>query len=207
MRKKSSAKTTNLYIQSGILKGIKLKAPESSQTHPMGSREKLALFNLLLPYLQNADILDLYAGSGALGLEALSRGAKTVEMVENHPVAIQVIRENTHIILQAIANLIASGRLPNDYTFGHTLREEDVAQYASHKTTNKMFDLIIADPPYNDFRTDFLMEVVKMLKPSGIYAISYPAKNYPEAPVIPGLRLLKSRQYAAAGIAIYIKDC
>ncbi|MBQ8992361.1 RsmD family RNA methyltransferase [Candidatus Saccharibacteria bacterium] len=83
-----------LRILSGKYKGLKLLSPDLKTTHPMGSREKLALFNMLSPYLAGATVLDYFAGSGALGLEALSRGAASVTFVENNQKARQVIREN-----------------------------------------------------------------------------------------------------------------
>ena len=82
-----------LSILSGQYKGIKLKSPGGA-THPMGSREKNATLNMLAPYLEGARVIDYFAGSGALGLEALSRGAASVTFVENDPKAIKVIEEN-----------------------------------------------------------------------------------------------------------------
>ena len=64
-------KFTNVKITSGLFRGRELKAPQNGVTHPMGSREKLALFNSLSDKIKDKIILDVFAGTGALGLEAL----------------------------------------------------------------------------------------------------------------------------------------
>lgn len=199
--KKNWLNVTTLTITSGLIKGVKLKSPANSRTHPMGSREKMALFNMLQPHLENAAVLDLYAGSGALGFEALSRGARTVEFVENYPAAIAAIKQNLQIVSAALAKNSALDRV-NDGT-NLVLREVDVAKYLQDQTAVSTFDVIIADPPYDDFQVEALAHVAQRLQINGTFAISYPAKKFPEAPVIPHLRLLKFRQYAAAGIGLY----
>ena len=67
-----------MRIISGIYKNREFSSPDDIKTHPMGNREKLALFNMLLPYLSEKIVLDAFSGSGALGFESLSRGAKRV---------------------------------------------------------------------------------------------------------------------------------
>ena len=83
-----------MRITSGIFRGRKLVSPNSETTHPMGDREKLALFNSLGDSIKGTVVLDLFAGSGALGLEALSRGAKDVDFVENSRKAVLSIKSN-----------------------------------------------------------------------------------------------------------------
>ncbi|MBR0467972.1 RsmD family RNA methyltransferase, partial [Candidatus Saccharibacteria bacterium] len=62
---------SNIKITSVKFRGRTIKSPDSKATHPMGAREKLALFNMIADYLPGANVLDAYAGSGALGIEAL----------------------------------------------------------------------------------------------------------------------------------------
>ena len=71
-----------IRITSGSLRGRTIRSPRSSLTHPMGAREKLALFNMIGAELPGAVVLDAFAGSGALGIEALSRGAHLVTFIE-----------------------------------------------------------------------------------------------------------------------------
>ena len=84
----------NIKITSGKYRGRSIKSPNSRLTHPMGAREKLALFNMISEYLPGAIVLDAYAGSGALGIEALSRGANYVMFIEKNPHIAGVIRKN-----------------------------------------------------------------------------------------------------------------
>ena len=88
-----------MQIISGIYKNKKILSPLDSRTHPMGSREKLALFNSLTSLLPNnsfigLSVLDVFAGTGALGLEALSRGAKNVIFVEKSREIAKILAKN-----------------------------------------------------------------------------------------------------------------
>ena len=82
----------NIKITSGKYRGRTIKSPNSKLTHPMGAREKLAMFNMISEYLSGAVVLDVYAGSGALGIEALSRGASYAMFVEKNPRTAGIIR-------------------------------------------------------------------------------------------------------------------
>ncbi len=168
-------------ITSGEYRGRTIKTPGGA-THPMGSREKLALFNMISEYLVGAVVLDAYAGSGALGIEALSRGAKSVTFVEKSSVASKVIKDN----------LSALGL--SDLT---SVATSDVAklQFAER------FDLILADPPYDKFDIKEITVLSEFLNKGGIMALSHPG----EAVELPDLELLKTRQYARARISIYKK--
>ena len=112
----------DLRVLSGKYKGTKLISPGGA-THPMGSREKLALFNMLSPYLEGSRVLDYFAGSGALGIEALSRGANEVIFIENNPKAREAIRSNC----------------------------KKIAMEADFKVTGR-FNIVISDPPYDDYQ-------------------------------------------------------
>ena len=169
-----------MQVISGIYRGKNLKSPQSDKTHPMGSREKLALFNILLPYLENAVVLDAFAGTGALGIEALSRGAAAVTFVEKDHKVTKTLREN-------VADIN-----------GATIVEKNIESFVAEPES---FDLIIADPPYNNFDTGAIESLLSFLKPNGILALSHPG----DAPAFNGLELIKSRNYAGATISIYQK--
>ena len=169
-----------MQVISGIYKGKNLKSPQSDKTHPMGSREKLALFNMLLPYLENAVVLDAFAGTGALGIEALSRGASAVTFIEKDHKVAKTLRENIVGVDDA------------------TIVEKSVGTFEARSET---FDLIIADPPYDHFEPELINHLIPFLKPTGILALSHPG----EAPDFKDLNLLKSRSYAGATISIYQK--
>lgn len=169
----------NVKITSGKYRGRTLFTP-GGKTHPMGAREKLALLNMIAAYLPDANVLDAYAGSGALGVEALSRGAKNVIFIEKNPKAAQIIRQN-------LANLGIEAEVFQDA----------VKNYQSEK----LFDVILADPPYDCFDLTEASNLVKNLSSEGVFALSHPG----DAPNIPGLTLEKSRQYAGATLSIYSK--
>lgn len=179
-------KTTSLSVISGKFKGAKLLSPASHLTHPMGSREKLALFNILGPYLDGSIVLDAYAGSGALGIEALSRGVRSVTFVEKSPKIAQTIRQNLRQL----------DLEPNLYV-------EPVAQFARRESFQEYFDLLLVDPPYDDIDVLELATLIPLLKPGGILALSFPRQL--SLPELPELSLLSTHSYAAATIAIYQK--
>lgn len=170
----------NIRITSGKLRGRTIKSPKSALTHPMGSREKLALFNMISDYLEGAVVLDAFAGSGALGIEAISRGAKSATFIEKNPKIANLIRDN-------LASLGLTG----------TVFTKDVASFES----SQKFDLIIADPPYDHFDIKKNQSLTKHLKNDGVLVLSHPATT----PVIDGLELIKTRKYSRANVSIYQK--
>ena len=172
----------NIRITSGEFRGRAIKSPKSSFTHPMGSREKIALFNMISSYLPEARVLDAFAGSGALGIEALSRGASEVVFIEKNIKVAHVIKENLkNLELDPKSEVLVS----------------DVSKY----TADEEFDLIIADPPYDSFNVEEIIYLTKYLKDDGVLVLSHPNT----APVISSLELTKSHKYAAANLSIYRK--
>lgn len=169
----------SLKITSGLYRGRTIKTP-GGKTHPMGERERLALFNMISSYVPGAVVLDAFAGSGALGIEALSRGASEVVFIENNSGAVRTIREN-------LANLGADG--------------EVIACKVSSYVPEDKFDLILADPPYDAFDETEVACLIGCLKPEGIFVLSHPG----EVPEFEGLQLLKSRKYAGATISVFVK--
>ena len=152
----------------------------------MGAREKNALFNMI--DVVGKRVLDAYAGSGALGIEALSRGAGEVVFVESHRPAVVTIEHN-----------LASLNLTADVFPGK------VANCVAEQTG--LFDVIIADPPYDkiDFAeiTSLPSLLSSMLVAGGTLALSSPASQ--PAPEIAGLAIVSSHTYAEARITIFVK--
>lgn len=197
---------TTLRILAGAYKGRAFASPARITTHPMGAREKLALFNMLQPYLPGATVLDAYAGSGALGLEALSRGAARVVFVEQSAPVVRTLRQNLRAVLP-VAHLADA-----------EIIQSSVAAFAAHSAANSnpdaparpnqgpahhpsRFNLILADPPYDHFNPAEVAALAPLLHPTGILALSFPAQLTP--PTLPGLICLKSHRYAAAALALY----
>lgn len=172
-------KKGSIKITSGIYRSRAIATP-GGKTHPMGERERIALFNMISEYIHSAVVLDAFAGSGALGIEAISRGAKEVTFIESNPVASRTIHDN-------LATLGASGTI--------------VTSRVSSFLSDTEFDVILTDPPYDDFKLDEVCYLVQFLKKNGIFVLSHPG----EAPEVPGLTLTKSRKYAGATISIFVK--
>lgn len=123
--------SNQLRIIGGLWRGRKLNFPDVDGLRPTGDRIRETLFNWLAPDIQGAHCLDLFSGSGALGLEALSRGAASSLLLEKHPAAAQQLKANLHL-LQA-----GNGRVEQANSL-HWL-----TQQASHR-----FDIVFIDPPF-----------------------------------------------------------
>jgi 16S rRNA (guanine(966)-N(2))-methyltransferase RsmD len=125
-----------MRVIAGSLRSRTLEAPPGLATRPTSDRLRETLFNVLAPRIQGANFLDLYAGSGAVGIEALSRGASQVCFVERAPAAQSVLRAN-------LARLkITAGFQIHKVSVGAFLRRPQL-----NETQN--FDLVFLDPPYD----------------------------------------------------------
>ncbi len=126
-----------MRVIAGKARRLQLKTPEGFDTRPTTDKTKETLFNILNPYLADCDFLDLFSGSGAIGIEALSRGAKYAAFVENDKIALECIRANLKFTkLEEFAEVL-----------GHTVQEAIRAL----EIRGKVFDVIFMDPPYNNF--------------------------------------------------------
>lgn len=171
-------KKKQVRIISGQLGGRLIDTPGTDATRPMGDRERMAIFNRLRDEIPNAKILDAFAGSGALGIEALSIGANSVDFMENHPQAIKTIRANLEKLkLDKLGAVVTKPK----------------AQY----------DIIFADPPYDNPQYALVDKLVSNLREGGYFVLSHPADSTP--PDFVPLSLLSDRKYAAACIKIYQK--
>ena len=194
------AHSTTLRILAGDYKGRAFASPARATTHPMGAREKLALFNMLQPYLSDAIVLDAYAGSGALGLEALSRGAARVVFVEQSAPVVRTLRQNLRTVLP-VACLADAEIIQSSVAAFAAHSAADFAPDTSANSAPDPFNLILADPPYDHFNPAEVAALAPLLHPTGMLALSFPAQLTP--PALPGLTCLKSHRYAAAGLALY----
>ena len=166
-----------MRIIAGLAKGRKLRGPEGAGTRPMMDRVREALFSSLGPLVDGAVVLDLYAGSGSIGLEALSRGADRVVFVERGRRALAVLRGNATAV--GLGGEIVPG---------------DVLRYVTE--TDGCFDLVFVDPPY-DLPLASVDEVLGMvraqLRPGGVVVVHRRAETgEPEAP---GLEMMDRRRY------------
>ena len=139
-------------IISGLAGGRRIHTPPGSGTRPTSDRVREALFSRLehLDVVHHAKVLDLYAGSGALGLEAASRGAKNVLLVESDWAAVAVIRRN-----------IADLGLPG-VDVGVRAETVEKALLSGPATDGGRYDLVLADPPY-DVAEEALADALRLL--------------------------------------------
>jgi len=147
-----------MRIISGKFRGAKLLSLKGEFTRPTSDNVKESIFNIIQGHFPAGNVLDLFAGSGALGLEALSRGAEKVVFVENSKAAIDIIRKNAeHLKLEQAE-------------FSIILR--DYLTYI--KATMDKFDMIFLDPPYNKGYLSKAAEAIHeygILSPDGILVV------------------------------------
>jgi 16S rRNA (guanine966-N2)-methyltransferase len=124
-----------MRIIAGTCRGRRLKAPPGSRVRPTSDSLRETLFNVLGPTLDGARVLDAFAGTGALGLEAISRGAVHATFVERDPAALRVLRENIDACGAAEACVIIRGDFPS-------------VRLRSSSFGGTSFDLVLLDPPY-----------------------------------------------------------
>ena len=153
-----------MRIVAGAARGRRLATPASA-TRPTSDRTREALFNTLAGYVQldGARVLDLYAGTGAVGLEALSRGADEAVLVESNRKALDVIRRNVETVGQAGARVV--GRAVNAYLAD---------------PPEQPFDLVFADPPYAAESLTWIPAVVAdpaWLTPDAVIVIERDARS------------------------------
>jgi 16S rRNA (guanine966-N2)-methyltransferase len=123
-----------MRVIAGSFRSRTLQAPAGLATRPTSDRLRETLFNILSPRIEGARFLDLHAGSGAVGIEALSRGAIDVVFVERASAALKVLR----------ANLARLG-----LTQGFRIVSGSAAGFLRNPSTNNPFDLVFLDPPYD----------------------------------------------------------
>ncbi len=140
-----------MRVIAGKARRLQLKTPEGFDTRPTTDKTKETLFNILNPYLADSDFLDIFSGSGAIGIEALSRGAKYAAFIEDNKAALECIKANLKTTrLEADAEILAYNAL-------------DAIRILEIK--GKVFDVIFMDPPYNHMQEK---EVLLALQNSSI---------------------------------------
>jgi 16S rRNA (guanine966-N2)-methyltransferase len=172
-------------VIAGSARGRPLRAPTGKGTRPTSDRAREALFSAvesMLAGLGGRRVLDLYAGSGAVGLEALSRGASEVLMVERDPGAVAVIRAN-----------IAAVGLPGAAVAASAV-DRVLAGAAPHA-----YDLVVADPPYADDPTAALADLLAhgWLADEGVVVVERSSRDDPWL-WPPGIEALRERRYGEA---------
>lgn len=177
-----------IRIIAGRYRGRRLSCPGGLETRPTGGLVRGALFNMLGGLVEGAQVLELYAGTGALGLEALSRGAEHAVLVEGDRRAVEVLRGNVAALgAGEAADIVAM----------------DCLSYLDR--CRSQFDLVLADPPYAEDLTEPLLARMRqrgILSVDGVAVIQEPAQR----PLRRGagtLGLWKSRSHGRTRLALY----
>lgn len=159
-----------MRIIAGRFKGRRLKAPTWDGLRPTSDKLRETLFNILAPRMPGARVLDGFAGTGAVGIEALSRGAAHVTFIEKDPRAIALIQGN-------LALCVGGGAGEADYT----IQRGDVA--AALAREGPAFDLILLDPPYDLHPISPTLEAAaRRLSADGLLVLERATKREPEVP-------------------------
>jgi 16S rRNA (guanine966-N2)-methyltransferase len=151
----------------------------------MTDKVRGALFDILGTIVTDAAVLDAYAGTGALGFEALSRGAQRVVAVELGHKAAQSIRENVALL---------------EVGFQYQLEEARVESWLARTSTTR-FDLIFAMPPYALFDNELIARIGALLNPDGVMVVEYTRQQEPAE--LDGLELVEFRRYGDPALAFY----
>ena len=173
-----------MRIVAGSRKGARIFPPKGD-TRPTGDRVREAAFNLIGP-VEGASVLDLFAGSGALGLEALSRGAESAVFVESDRDACKTIERN----LEKLG-------LP-----GTVLCSEALRALAAETTAGRRYDLVLADPPYEMFsqlQTALSVYLPAVVAETGLLVLETDARTEPELPLVKRT----SRRYGSARLTLF----
>ena len=179
-----------MRIIAGVAKGRRLRTPAGWGTRPMTERVREAVFSSIAPAVPGAGVLDLYAGTGSLGLEALSRGADRAVFVERDRAALRALRANVETV--NLGGKVVAGGV-GGYLASAAAREPSVR-----------FSLVFVDPPYElkPARLGANLAAVARLMPPGGVLVLHRRRGEPP-PDTPGLELTRSRAYGTACIRSY----
>jgi 16S rRNA (guanine966-N2)-methyltransferase len=177
-----------MRIIAGSRKGARIFAPKGRETRPTGDRVREAAFNLIGPgFVEDTRVLDLFAGSGAMGLEALSRGAAHATFVDSDREACRAINGNLDRLGLEAATVLCQDALT-------ALRTDARA--------GTRYDLVLVDPPYRRFsslQNALIQHLPEILAPDGLLLVETAATEEPDLP----LSKRTSRRYGSARLTLF----
>jgi 16S rRNA (guanine966-N2)-methyltransferase len=176
----------DVRIIAGERKGARIYAPPGRETRPTSDRVREAAYNLIGP-VDDAVVLDLFAGSGAMGLEALSRGARSCVFVESDGRAVGAIERNLDKL-----------RLPG----ATVLRVDAATALAAEAAAGRRYDLVLVDPPYgmlSKVEPSLAAYLPALLAEHGLVVVESSAREEPSLP----LHLRTSRRYGSSRVTLF----
>lgn len=180
-----------MRVITGSARGRRLKELEGMETRPTTDRVKESMFSVLQFEIEGRTVLDLFAGTGQLGIECLSRGAESAVFVDRRADAVKLIRENLKV---------------TDLTDRARVVAGDSMEYL--KSLRQPFDLIFLDPPYeSDLLETAISHIAKfdILAPHGIMVAEHPVDKRLPA-LAPPYRMGRSYRFGKIGFTIYHRD-
>jgi len=174
-----------MRIIAGSRKGHRIDAPKGLATRPTSDRVRENVFNLVQAWVEDAVVLDLFAGSGAMGIEALSRGAARAVFVESRADACRVIERNLEKVRLTGAEVAC----------------RDVGRFLGSDT--RTYDLVFCDAPYDEYAAlepTLARYVPRLLAEDGLLVLETAAKTEPQLP----LEQRTSRRYGSARITLFL---
>ncbi|MFA7051783.1 MAG: 16S rRNA (guanine(966)-N(2))-methyltransferase RsmD [Kiritimatiellia bacterium] len=180
-----------MRISGGEMCGRKLKVPPGDNVRPTQDRVREALFSMVMTAIPDAVFIDLFAGSGAVGLEAYSRGARSVTWVERDPRNVAVLKENVAALMPGAGEVGCC----------------EVARWLNGAGRGRQATLIFADPPYAVGRDQGFADVMRLLRENrvlsvdGLFVAEMPESRRPDE--AEGWALLRDRVYGHTRLAIY----
>ena len=181
-----------MRIITGRARGIQLVTLEGDMTRPTSERAKMAIFSSLQFELEGRHVLDLFAGSGQMGLEAVSRGAAHAVLVDQSKDAVRIIRRNAE-----------KTRLEEDCTVVCS----DFSEFLRQRRGHDPFDLVFIDPPYGMHACRAAVEAIldnRLLKPHGILVLESGEPNPlgVDTPIAEKFEVVKTARYGVAYVTI-----
>ncbi|MFH1305470.1 MAG: 16S rRNA (guanine(966)-N(2))-methyltransferase RsmD [Candidatus Omnitrophota bacterium] len=193
MTEEMTDKKKTMRIIGGKFRGRKIQDPHLKTTRPTKDRIREAVFNMIAAELPGARVLDLFAGSGAYGLEALSRGAKEAVFAEKNPLCADTIKKNIQSLkLDDCAEVLSGDAFAAIISFGEK---------------KEKFDLVFSDPPYAAGMTKKVLLMIyqyDILNPTGLLILEHTrSEGLPE--LTRGVSVIKQRTYGDISISIFMK--
>ena len=177
-------------VIAGQYGGRNIDAPNNRLTHPMSERVRNAIFNSIGSEIVDTNILDAFAGSGSIGIEALSRGAAEATFVEKDRIAGKVIAENLALLkAQSKSRLIKS----------------PLSSWIDSRDAADGYDIIFADPPYNQEQFSTVAKLFDLLKPGALMVLSHSGRG--EVPIQKhGIVVVDNRSYGNAYLTFFRRE-
>jgi 16S rRNA (guanine966-N2)-methyltransferase len=176
---------SKLRVGGGDARGRRLKAPKNIR--PTQGLVKQAIFNMVGPEIEGAYVLDLFAGSGALGIEALSRGAAHATFVDRQPRGLAILRQNLEVL--------------GFKERSHVVRGDVVRWLETSPDEVKRADMVFLDPPYEDVVLDRALRVLDREVVSGFVVAEHSRRHEP--PALIRLKVDRQRRYGDTMVTVF----